>query len=166
MNRAAPLACLSLFALAACASDGGGYPSLAPRPIESRSDALPPAPAAVATPDAGLDKTLASLGADLDSTGRHFDTAATAAKRLVAAARASGVGSDAWLDAQTALAELDGARADSVATLSTLDELAIDRANKLQPIYPALETLHAAAQRQTDDETARIAALQKQLPGS
>jgi hypothetical protein len=50
--------------------------------------------------------------------------------------------------------------------MSALDELAIARAAKLQPPYPALETLHVRGDAQVDAESAAIADLQQQLPGS
>jgi hypothetical protein len=166
MTRRPALACLSLLALSACAAPNGKYPSLAPRPIEQRSDAPPAETPVEAAPDPALDARLASFNADLASAASDFATAADRAKELVAAAAQAGVGSDPWLDAQTALAELDGDRARSAATLSQLDALAIERASKLQPPYPALTALDDAGQAQADSETATIAALQKLLPGS
>jgi hypothetical protein len=152
-------------ALAGCAQTGGAFPSLAPRPIEQRSDAPPERPAPVATPDAALDAQIAALTKRLADAATAFDPAAQRTRGLVTAARSSGVGSGPWLDAQTALAELDGIRAESTAAMSALDELAIDRARRLEPAYPALEALHDKGDAQTAAESATIADLQKQLPG-
>jgi len=160
------LAALSIAAamLSACAQDGGNFPSLAPRPIEQASDVAPARPAPAATPDTALDEQIAALARQLSAAADAFDPAAQHARGLVAAARSSGVGSEPWLDAQTALAELDGVRAESTAAMSALDELAIDRARRLEPAYPALEALHDKGEAQVTAESAAIADLQKQLP--
>jgi len=152
--------------LAGCAQQGGDFPSLAPRPIEQMSLTPPSRPAPVATPDAALDAKIAALGKQLDDAAAAFGPAADHAHTLVSAARSSGIGSGEWLDAQTALAELDGIRAQSTAAMSALDELAIGRASALQPPYPALEALHARGNAQVDQESVTIAELQGQLPGS
>ena len=152
--------------LAACAQQGGDFPSLAPRPIERMSLTPPSRPAPVATPDAALDAKITALDKQLAQAAAAFDPAADRARSLVEAARSAGVGSGPWLDAQTALAELDGIRAQSTAAMSALDELAIARASALQPPYPALETLHARGNAQVERESATISHLQNQLPGS
>lgn len=152
--------------LSGCASDQDSYPSLAPRAIEQRSDAVMPAPSVSMAPDPALDAQIAKMTAALAEQARTFDTAAASTKALVAAARKAGIGSGPWLDAQTALAELDGIRARSAATLSDVDALAIARASALKPAYPGLDALDASAQAQVGQETATIAALQKQLPAS
>jgi hypothetical protein len=152
-------------ALAGCTQTGGDFPSLAPRPIEQMSDAPPERPTPVATPDAALDGQIATLAKQLADAATAFDPAAGRARALVTDARSSGVGSGPWLDAQTALAELDGIRAESTAALSALDELAIGRARQLEPAYPALEALHDKGETQAAAESATIADLQKQLPG-
>ena len=165
MIRAALAVPLLLLALAAC-STGATYPSLAPRPIERQLDVVPETPVAIATPDAGLDATLATIDKDLQTAATAFAPAADKARALVAAARSAGAGSDAWLDAQVALADLDGSRTQSTAALSQLDTLAIARSTALQPAYPALDALHDRGVAQVASESATIAALQKQLPGS
>ncbi|HEU4958927.1 MAG TPA: hypothetical protein VFT56_00840 [Sphingomonas sp.] len=163
MRRAAYLFPLAL--IGGCAANGD-YPSLAPRPIEQTGEAVPIRLAPVATPDAALDAKIDALAKRLADADAAFGPAAGRARDLVAAAASSGIGSTAWLDAQTALAELDGYRAESTAAMSALDELAIARAAKLEPPYPALDNLHARGGAQVDAESATIAALQKQLPGS
>lgn len=160
-----PLAALAL--LAGCAQQGSDFPSLAPRPIERMGEApTTPAPAPVATPDAGLDERLATLAKQLSAADSAFTAAVPRTRDLVTAAASSGIGSDAWLDAQTALAELDGIRAESTAAMSALDELAIARANALEPAYPALDSLHDKGEAQVAAESATIADLQKRIPGS
>jgi len=166
MRRPSALPLLALACLASCAGQGGDFPSLAPRPIEQMSDTPPDRPVAVATPDAALDARLADVAKELASADQAFAPAARKAGGLVAAAHNAGVGSEAWLDAQTALADLDGIRAESTAALSTLDELAIGRARALEPAYPVLESLHHQAESQVASESAAIAGLQKQLPAT
>ncbi|MGN6279245.1 MAG: hypothetical protein ACTHM8_11055 [Sphingomonas sp.] len=157
---------LALLSLASCASQGGDFPSLAPRPIEQMGDTVPDRPTPAATPDAGLDAQIADFAKQLDAADQAFSPAAGKASNLVAAARNAGVGSTAWLDAQTALADLDGIRAESTAAMSALDELSIARASKLEPAYPGLESLHEKGEAQVSAESNTIAGLQKQLPGS
>lgn len=165
MVRTIPLAPLLALALAGCSASARDYPSLAPRPIERRPDVTPETPAPVATPDAGLDSTLAGIDKDLQAAASAFTPATDKTSALVASAATAGAGSVAWLDAQAALADLDGDRAQSAAALARLDELSIARAEALQPAYPALETLRKRAEAQVDSESATIAAMQKQLPG-
>jgi hypothetical protein len=162
-----PLAPLSIVAatLAACTAQGGDFPSLAPRPIEKASETPPVHPAPLVTPDAELDARIATLAKQFADADAAFGPAVDRTRALVEAARNAGVGSGPWLDGQTALAELDGIRAQSTAAMSALDELAIARAAKLLPAYPALDTLHDKGSAQAAAESATIAGLQKELPG-
>jgi hypothetical protein len=155
----------TVLTLGACTTQHGIYPSLAPRPIEQRSDAEPSRPTPVATPDSALDSHIAELTDTLQQSDSAFAAAAGRARTLVAAARSAGVGSTAWLDAQTALADLDGERARTTSALGALDELAIARAKALQAPYPALETAHDRAEAQAAQQDQVIATLQAQLPG-
>ena len=167
MIRAALPSFAAALLIAGCAQQGGDFPSLAPRPIEKMSDTPAAArPAPVATPDAALDGQIAATAKQLSDADAAFGAALARTRELVSAARSSGIGSDAWLDAQTALADLDGIRAESTAAMSTLDELAIDRASKLEPAYPALDSLHDKGDAQVAAESDAIATLQKQLPGA
>lgn len=166
MIRAAFAAPLLLLVLSACSGQNGFYPSLAPRPIERQPDVIPEKTAPAATPDAELDSTLAGIDKDLKNAADAFTPAAEKARSLVDAAATAGVGSEAWLDAQTALADLDGDRAQSTAALARLDELAIARAKALQPAYPTLQALHDRGEAQVASESATIAELQRQLPGN
>lgn len=166
MRRPLALLPLALLSLASCASQGGDFPSLAPRPIEQMGDTVPDRPTPVATPDAALDAQIADFAKQLARADQAFAPAATKASAMVSAAHNAGVGSTPWLDAQTALADLDGIPAESTAAMSALDELSIARAGKLEPPYPALESLHEKGEAQVAAESATIADLQKQLPGS
>jgi hypothetical protein len=156
----APAAALTL---GACA--GGPveqYPSLAHRPVEELGFAEPVVEAAVAAPDPALDGQIAQLETRLQTIAAGFDRDATAAAQAGAAARGRAVGSEAWLSAQSALAELDDWRAQGSALAAEADALAIARARALQPPYPALaeatKTVQAEIERQAG-EIARLSAL-------
>lgn len=166
MRRPLALFPIAAATLAACAAQGGDFPSLAPRPIEKVSETPPARPAPVATPDAELDARIATLAKQLADADAAFAPAADHVRALVASAAGAGVGSGPWLDAQIALAELDGIRAQSTAAMSALDELAIARAARLAPAYPKLDALHDKGSAQAAAESATIADLQKRLPGS
>lgn len=140
------------------------YPSLLPRAIERRSDAEPVTPVAVAETDPALNATLVRSRTALDAATKDFATAATRAESLARAARGAAVGSDRWLDAQTALAELDALRAGTSGLVTDLDDVSIARATEGTPPYPALETARTAAQAELDAETAVIARVQASLP--
>ena len=169
MKRLTPLASMALslgLFLGGCAADDAKhYPSLLPRPIESRSDAEPVAPPPpVATPDAPTDARLAALRATLGESATAFAPAADRAEQAARAAKGQPAGSEAWITAETALAELDGYRATSSATLTDIEEMAIERATTLQPPYPGIEALRTAADAQLTAQSARIAAIQAMLP--
>lgn len=164
MKHPLALACLAL--LSGCAEQGAThFPSLLPRPIESRSTAEPESPPpAVATPDPATDAKLVPLKAALDDSAKGFDPAVVRAEQLAAAAKGQPAGSEGWISAQSALAELDGYRATTSATLTDIEEMAIERAAALQPAYPAIEALRAAAEAQLSAQSARISAIQAMLP--
>jgi len=152
-------------ALSACADASHSYPSLLPRPIETRDTAevVHVAPPVVADPV--LDATIAGLTKTLAQVAGNWTQPARSTAIKVAAARGQPIGSDAWLDAQTALAELDQLRAQTLAALGTAEETAIARAGDGQQPYPALETLRVRASAQLDAETKEIAERQALLPG-
>jgi hypothetical protein len=159
------------FALALTAILGGcaaqsatRYPSLLPRAIESRSDAEPEVPIALAEPEPSTDATLAALRKTLDDTVAHFAPAAVKATHLADAAKGQAAGSESWIAAQTALADLDGYRATTSATLTDVDTLASARAADGKPDYPALTSFHAKVQAAFDAQTAQIAAISAKLP--
>lgn len=158
--------CLLIAALGTgCAPmpDSSRFPSLLPRPIESRSDAVATPPPAVATPDPALDARMAELQRALDDAGRAFDTGFARADRLANAARGSRAGSDAWLDAQVALAELDVLRTDTRLRIADLEQLETDRALELAPEYPTLTALVATAKAQEARQNERIASVEGRL---
>ncbi|WP_267396216.1 MULTISPECIES: hypothetical protein [unclassified Sphingomonas] len=164
----AALACPIVLAplLAACATDSGAYPSLAPRPIEKLGFAEPVTKPVEAKPDPALDARIATLGTSLEGIAKGFAADAAKADAAGRKARGAAVGSDAWLDAQTALAQLDDWRAQASSLLTDLDQAASDRAASLAPDYPALTTLRGKAQEEVDAQTATITRLQHALPAA
>ena len=159
MIRALPL----LLLLGGCAQSSGRFPSLLPRAIETRDDAEPmPAPPAVVA-DPALDARVAAAVAALAKTQADFETGAARAESLVKAAKGKAAGSDEWLDAQTALADLDVVRAQSSSTLTDLEREAIDRAAAGHPPYPTLEAARTQAMTQHSDEGTIIEELSAQL---
>ena len=153
--------------LSACAhTDSGRYPSLLPREIETRSDAEPEVVAAVAEPDPALDAKIATSVAAVATNKRDFATAATRATGLVQRAKGDAVGGERWIDAQSALADLDIYRAQSSGVVTDLEELALERAADGKPSYPALDAALKDAQAELDAETARIGSLQSMLPAA
>jgi hypothetical protein len=150
---------LGLLASACAVSDS--YPSLLPRAAEKQSLAEPVAPAPeAAVADPALDVQIAQALRTLQERTAAFDAAATRAATRVAAAGRSPAGSEAWLDAQVALAELDTARSATLDVVSTLDDLAGTRAMALAPDYPALTAALDRARAKGDAQRARIIELQ------
>ena len=141
MRSLPALAALVLVAvsLAGCTVANDGYPSLLPRPIESRDDAEPVRPDPVAVPDAALDARIAEKRTAAASAAKRFQEAAIVAESRVAVARGVVEGSEAWVAAQTALAELDSIRGETVQLVSDLEEEASKRAQAGTPAYPALD---------------------------
>ncbi|VXC77311.1 hypothetical protein [Sphingomonas sp. AX6] len=164
MNRAG-FSLLIAALLSGCASmpDSGRFPSLLPRAIESRSDAMVLPPVAVATPDPALDARLAELERRLVEATATFDTGFARADRVANAARGVRAGGDAWLDAQIALAELDVLRTDTRLVIADLEQLAADRALELAPDYPGLAALIEQAKTQETRQNERIASIEARL---
>lgn len=161
----APLILLSL--VTACASDPTVYPSLAPRPVEKLGfDEPTPPPAPPSGPDASLDSALATNAQQRAEAARDFDRAAARTETLVRAARGARVGSDAWISAQTAIADLDALRSRYGDSIDALNELARTRAATLQPAYPPLDQAVAGARAVTRAQTERIDTLSAELPGA
>ncbi|KQM27270.1 MULTISPECIES: hypothetical protein [unclassified Sphingomonas] len=154
---------LSAALLSACAAPAGDYPSLLPRPIEKISLAEPVRPVPVATPDAALDAKIATLAREATAAKASFDTAATRVGKTVGAATGSAEGSERWLGAQVALAELDVARTAIDVPLAELERLAVDRAAAGAPPYPALDAALAKANADATAQRKTIATLTKRL---
>ena len=157
------LSLLALPLLAGCASDGGDrFPSLAPRAAETRGFEEPAAPPPAAIrPDPALDARIAAVSAQAGERMRTFKTARAAAAAKVSGAGAAG--SEAWLNAQVALGELDVARAAAGEDVTTLEQLAADRAVAGEPPYPALDAALAEARARQDAVGAAIGELNGKL---
>lgn len=145
--------------LSACATPRGEYPSLLPRPIERISLAEPMRPVPVATPDAALDAKITTLMRGIAAATTAFDAAVGRARPLVRAAAGAAQGSERWLGAQVALAELDVARTAIDTPLADLERLAIDRAAAGTPPYPTLDAALAKATDAAKAQRATIATL-------
>lgn len=163
MRRILPLVLLGT--LGACTTPGGDYPSLLPRAIESRDPAEPVRPDPVATPDAALDRQIAERRAAAATAAERFRSLAAEAESRVAVARGLPMGSDPWIRAQSALAELAPIRGETAQIVAALEEVAVARATAGEPGYPALDAaiaeLGAVAQTQGD----RVAALEDAIGG-
>jgi len=156
----APLIVLSA---AGCAQPTDKYPSLALRPIESRSDAETVTPVPEATPDAALDTQLAAMKSKLARIDADFATTTAKADAAAQARDARTTGSDQWLAAQGSLAELEGLRGDTMGMVADLEKMIADRGEANQPPYPALDALRTRAQTQVDSEIEKIAAIKARL---
>lgn len=143
--------------LAACARDDTAYPSLSPRAVErlGLDEPASPAPGPVAA-DASLDLEVAAASARLDKAAGEFARALARAQAAARPARGAPAGSEPWITAQTALAELDALRAGTSEIVADLERLAIDRAAALAPDYPALERERTRAKAELDGEAAEI----------
>ncbi|MEO5937920.1 MAG: hypothetical protein ABIQ43_02800 [Sphingomonas sp.] len=148
---------------AGCAQSTDKYPSLALRPIETRSEAETVTTVPAATPDAALDAQLATMTASLAKLDTDFTAEAARADTAAKARGALATGSDEWLTAQSSLAALEGLRGDTLGMLSDLERMVTNRGEAGQPPYPALDALRAKAQEQLDREIARIAAIKASL---
>ncbi len=159
MRRSLPLAALAA-TLAGCSADTTGYPSLAPRPAETMGfeEPAPPPPVPVRA-DPATDARIAAAKTAQASAASAFDAGAARAEGLARAARGAAVGSDRWLDAQAAVAELDSLRAAYGDTIGPLEDLAAERAAALQPAYPALDRAVEAARATSTAQTRRIDAI-------
>ncbi|MBB5713780.1 hypothetical protein [Sphingomonas aerophila] len=166
MMRPLLLAAIAL-SLTGCAHEGGSFPSLAPRAAEKQGFAEPaPRPVPTATPDPALDARVVSLDANLSAIARGAAADQALAERLATAARGRPVGSDAWLDAQSALARLDDWRAQVSSLASDVEELGAERAATLAPGYPALDALTARVSAEATRQGEVIERLSAQLPSA
>ncbi|KQM65170.1 hypothetical protein ASE75_08190 [Sphingomonas sp. Leaf17] len=132
------------------------YPSLAPRAVEKQGFAEPEVPVAVATPDAALDARLAALDSRLTGLEARFATESAAAERAARAAKGARAGSESWITAQTLLAGLDDVRAQTSSVVTDIEQIAIDRAATLAPVYPAVTALQNRAKATTTRQTGTI----------
>lgn len=165
MHAVRPIAALLLLGAAGCARDTNVYPSLAPRTAEQRGFAEPetPPPTPVAT-DPALDAQIATLRQRLSEVTAGFDRAAASARAAAGRSSARTVGGDAWLEAQTLLAQLDDWRAQASSLTSDADGYASARAATLAPPYPALEAIRVTVAAEVARQDAVITAIAASLP--
>ena len=111
--------------MAACTTaQGHAYPSLAIRPGERVSGTAQPVPAPAAPPaTAATGSRTAQLRTQARAAHTRFGERRASATTLSAAARGAAVGSEAWSDAQIALASLEAARSEAMIALADLDSL-------------------------------------------
>lgn len=113
-----------ILSLSGCAG-AGNYPTLNPRPIETKAAGLlsepsvPDAPLAPASPEA-QSKIAAALRMAQDGAAA-FDAALPAARAVADAAGASG--SESWINAQMAVSALEQHRGPVKSALADLDDL-------------------------------------------
>lgn len=160
----APILFVVILSGTACTEAPGVYPSLALRPIESRSDAEPAAsPQGPVTPDPALDARIATTLAAADKA--HAAYAAAADKTESAASKPGSqlVGSDSWVGAQAALADLDAQRNETLTATAQLEQMVTDRGLAGELPYPTLDDAYAKAQALVDAEIKRTAAIKARL---
>ena len=155
--------------LAACASTGDKYPSLAIRDVERAEGRFEPAPATpldvppVTAPLTGpLAERLAALGTAATASHRAFLGKAPAATRLANAAAGAAIGSDAWASAQVALADLDSARSATAIALGDLDALMVGSAIQGEDVA-AIEVVRQQVLTQIGEEDDTLARLRAKV---
>lgn len=160
MNRSRPAAMIPLLCVMALSAQActtqTHFPSLLPRPIESRDDLEPARETPEVTVDVSIDTMIDAAEQRLAANSTTFLRAADQAMGAVAAAGNADPGSDAWLSAQRALSMLDAARTDTLALAADLDRLTLARARDGKPIYPTLDALRQKVEAELDSEAQRI----------
>jgi hypothetical protein len=173
-RTAAPV--MLLLALSACNADRSRFPSLATRPAEraygtgqpvTPTDVLPltaqvPASASLAARVSALRKTARAAHA-------RFGEQQGEAARLVAAARGSTPGTDAWARATVALAALTSARSEGMVALADLDRLLIaateQAATGSDADLAAVSPAHSEVEALLKDEDQTVTALSEAIRG-
>ena len=157
---------LPLLALSACSTPGGPYPSLRPRVAEAVDPRLPVVGPVNDRPvTAGLAARLSALVDQAQSGTAAFDSAASLAERLAAAAGAPQ--SESWIAAQEALTAAIAARRPTANALGDIDEIAATSLqaqrgiapNDLAAIQRAASQVAALDARQAE----RVNAIQRRL---
>jgi hypothetical protein len=159
---------IGVVTLAGCVQrEGDGrYPSLLPRAVETQPLTVPEDPATEVAGDSSVDAQVSAIEARLDAAERAFNTAARSAEATIARARGTAEGSEPWLDAQTALAELDRLREPVTTAISDLDAIAIGRGAQGLAPYPAVQQASDRAAALAAAQQARSQSLEDALPGT
>lgn len=144
-------------ALGGCAGDSDAYPSLAMRPFETGTVAVPPAPPAPIRP-ATPPTRVAQLRAAGTAAHADFVAQEPSAARLARAAAGQPIESNARAAALVALADLDAKRAVTASTLAAVDALAAEAAGALaaDPALGAVQGEIAALLANEDEAIARL----------
>ncbi len=155
---------ISFCLLAGCTANDTRYPLLAPRPTE-KIGFEEPVRSAVGTvaDDPALDYKLAALRNELDRLTAGFADASDKSGNAANAARGAPAGSEAWLTAQTSLAGLDDLHAHTSSLASDVEQLAIDRAAMLAPLYPKLTALIERVRTEDKEQGETIARFARML---
>ncbi len=118
---------LALLATAGCAPQGT-FPSVAPRAAEREFSTEEPTRTPIEVPsDAALGAHVTALRQQAAEGDRAF--AAAEGPAAAAIGRAGAPQSERWVEAQLAFSRLEAARAQTMAALTALDQLAIGRAD-------------------------------------
>ncbi len=150
------LPCLAAIALpltlAACASAGGDYPSLAIRDAERASgSAMPVQPAPVPPPPPIATGTSQRIAQALDQARKahaSFVAGTASAARIVSAARGARARADSWIAAQVALADLQSLRSQAVIAQADVELMfAQERLAEPDRITPTAQALGEARER-------------------
>jgi Meckel syndrome type 1 protein len=151
--------------LAACAAPQGDYPSLQIRPAERIDpDAeAPPPPPATPVPAETLAQAEA-LKRRAETADGDFQRMAPRAGSAAQTARGAAVASDAWVNAQVAIAMLDSKRSETAAALADLEVLYADRAVRLEEMAP-LDAIRADVGRLLAAQDATLARLKGMVGG-
>lgn len=129
------LALLWLWPADAVLAQRSAYPSLMPRPVESRDREAEVAAAAAArqteaeavAEDMALAAEVAALSVRARVGAAAFDARLESGRRTVEAGQTAPIGSESWVVAERAISALDAERYDSVAALASLDVLYAER---------------------------------------
>ncbi|HKP33925.1 MAG TPA: hypothetical protein VJT70_03995 [Sphingomicrobium sp.] len=157
---------LPLLLLGACSTPGGPYPSLRPRAAEATDPRLPVVRPINERPvTAGLSARLSALADQAQGGSAAFDSAASEAERLAAAAGAAQ--SESWIAAQEALTAAIAARRPTADALADIDEIAATSLQTQRGIAPndLAAIQRAAAQVAAIDarQAERVKAIQRRL---
>ncbi|MFL6765667.1 MAG: hypothetical protein ACJ8FO_10785 [Sphingomicrobium sp.] len=155
-----------MVALTACAAPGGPYPSLQPRAAEAIDPRLPVVRPINDRPvTAGLAARLSALVGQAQSGNAAFDSAASEAERLAAAAGPPQ--SEGWIAAEEALTAAIAARRPTATALGDIDAIAGSALQTQRGIAPndlaAIRSAAAEVASLDQRQSERIGAIQKRL---
>lgn len=156
-----------ILSLAGCAK-GGNYPTLNPRPIETKAEGLLAEPAPSELPLASATRETQSKIDAAHGLARGgmsaFDAALPATRTAAAAAGANG--SERWINAQMAISALEQNRGPVKSALANLDGLLRDTlsgppSEDLAQVQEAIRTVEAMDARQDEAMTALLRSISR-----